>query len=74
MDDFARQSVRYSPWARQYLNEQLGRGHSKARAYRALANRWAKIVWTLWQRREVYDEARHLANRARQGMGLPKAS
>lgn len=74
MDDFARQSVRYSPWARQYLTEQLGRGHSKARAYRALANRWAKILWTLWQRREVYDEAKHLANRARQGMGLAKAS
>lgn len=74
MDDFARQSVRYSPWARQYLDEQLGRGHSRARAYRALANRWAKIIWTLWQRREVYDEAKHLANRARQGMSSPLAS
>ena len=73
LDDFARQSVRYSPWARQYLDEQLGRGHSKARAYRALANRWAKIIWTLWQRREVYDEAKHLANRARQEKRLLKA-
>jgi len=74
LDDFARQSVRYSPWARQYLDEQLKRGHSKARAYRALANRWSKIIWTLWQRREVYDEAKHLANRTRQEKRLLKAS
>lgn len=74
LDDFARQSVRYSAWARDYLDEQMGRGHSKARAYRALANRWARIIWTLWQRREVYDEAKHLANRTRHGVSTLKAS
>ncbi|MEZ4671305.1 MAG: transposase [Anaerolineae bacterium] len=67
MDDFARQSVRHSDWAREYRDEQLRRGHTKARAYRALANRWAKIIWTLWQRGEQYDEAKHVANRTHQG-------
>jgi transposase len=63
-DDFARQSMRHSDWARAYLNAQVARGHSRARAFRALANRWMKIIWTLWQRRDTYDEAIHAANRA----------
>lgn len=67
MDDFARQSVRHSDWAREYRDAQLRRGHTKARAYRALANRWVKIIWTLWQRGEQYDEAKHVANRTHQG-------
>src|SRR5690606_25030087 len=45
-DDFARQSMRHSAWARAYLNAQVARGHSRARAFRALANRWMKIIWT----------------------------
>jgi len=69
-DDLARQSLRHSGWARAYYQQQLDRGHSAARSYRALANRWMKIVWTLWQRRETYDEAKHVANRSRKGMQL----
>ena len=46
---------------------QLTRGHSLARAHRALANRWVKIIWTLWQRREWYSEAKHAANREQKG-------
>lgn len=64
-DDLARQSVRHSVWARDYLTAQTSRGHGLPRAYRALANRWMKIVWTLWQRREPYVEAVHLAHRQR---------
>lgn len=63
MDDFARQSVQHSAWARDYLKAQVARGHNKARAYRALANRWVKILWTLWQRQERYSEVRHEMNR-----------
>lgn len=71
VDDLARQSVRHSGWARAYFQEQIQRGHSSSRAYRALANRWMKIIWTLWQRREPYDEAVHVANRSRKGKHLP---
>jgi transposase len=63
----ARHSVNQSGWAKAYFVEQLARGHKKARAYRALANRWLRIIWTLWQRREFYDESIHLANRSRRG-------
>ena len=64
--------MRYSPWAREYRDEQMKRGHNKARAYRALANRWVKIIWTLWQRGEQYDEAKHIANRTHQGVAKLK--
>ncbi|NUQ05079.1 MAG: transposase [Anaerolineae bacterium] len=72
-DDFARQSCRYCPWARDYRDAQIARGHSKSRAYRALANRWLKIVWTLWQRREWYCEATHVANRTQRALPKPPA-
>ncbi|MBK8027754.1 MAG: IS110 family transposase [Chloroflexi bacterium] len=74
IDDFARQSLRYSSWAREYRAAQIARGHGIARANRALANRWLKIIWTLWQRREFYDEAKHEANRQKQMMPALKAS
>ena len=66
--DLARNSVRKSGWAKSYFYDQLARGHSKQRAYRALANRWLRILWTIRQRGELYDEARHVANRARWGL------
>ncbi len=67
IDDFARQSVKKCGWANSYFHDQLARGHSLPRAYRALANRWLRIIWTLWQTGEVYDEAKHVANRSKKG-------
>jgi transposase len=63
--DLARLSVTKSTWARDYFEQQRTAGHDVPRAYRALANRWLKIIWTIWQRREAYDEAKHIANRER---------
>lgn len=62
LDDLARQSVKHSTWAAGYFRDQLSYGHSRPRAYRALANRWAAIIWKLWQTNCPYDEAKHLAN------------
>lgn len=63
--DLARNSIRQSGWARSYYNEQIARGHSSSRAFRALANRWVAIIWKLWQTNEPYNEALHVANRSR---------
>lgn len=63
VSDLARQSVKHSSWAQAYLDAQLARGHNRSRAYRGLANRWMKIIWTLWQRGEWYNEAVHVCNR-----------
>jgi transposase len=57
---WAKASVRYSPWAAAYFANACERGHSMSRAYRGLANRWLAILWKLWQSREPYDEALHL--------------
>ena len=57
---FAKASVSQSPWAAAYFDNARDRGHSKSHAYRCLANRWLKIIWTIWQRRQPYDESYHL--------------
>lgn len=57
---FARSSVQQSIWAAGYFAEALVRGLSESHAYRCLANRWLAIIWTLWNKRECYDEDRHL--------------
>lgn len=56
----ARASVKTSPWALTYFDNARARGMTKSHAYRCLANRWLKIIWTLWQRRQLYDETYHL--------------
>lgn len=61
---FAVASVRESAWAAAYWQEVRPNCDSKAHAYRCLANRWLKIIWTVWQRRQAYDEAYHLQQRA----------
>jgi transposase len=69
--DLARNSIRKSGWARSYFRDQLARGHAPHRAYRALARTWLRIIWKLWQTGELYDEARHVANRSRKGLSAP---
>ena len=54
-------SLRCSPWAITYFHQVRNRGHSYNHACRALANRWLAILWKLWQTRQSYDEAHHLA-------------
>jgi transposase len=56
---FAKASVAQSPWAAAYFERACGRGMRKSHAYRCLANHWLPIIWTLWQRRQPYDEAYH---------------
>ena len=58
---FAKSSIRKSAWAVTYYYQASDRGMSKSHAYRCLANRWLHIIWSLWQRREAYDEAYHLS-------------
>lgn len=67
----ARCSVPRSPWAAAYFADCLKRGHSQSHAYRCLANRWLAIIWTLWQRRECYDESRHLQEVNRRRLPRP---
>lgn len=57
---FAITSVRQSAWAATYFNQAQARGLAENQAYRCLANRWLAVIWTLWQRKQLYDETYHL--------------
>ena len=53
-------------WAKVYLDskkKQMG----YAAAVRALAQRWVKIIWKMWQTGTPYDEATHLKNQVEHG-------
>ena len=56
----AKASLVSSDWAATYFAETRLRGKKKSHAYRCLANRWVGIIWTLWHRKQLYDEAIHL--------------
>jgi transposase len=60
---FARCSVRGSPWAAAYLASVRPRCDKASQAYRCLANRWVAIIWRLWTDQVDYDESVHLRNR-----------
>jgi transposase len=46
-------SLGSSDWARAYYDQQRGRGHSHHQALRALAAKWLKIIFVMWQRQVV---------------------
>ncbi len=60
---WAKASLRQSPWAVAYFNQVRSRCDSVNQAYRCLANRWLAIAWKLWQSRQPYDETYHLQQR-----------
>jgi len=60
---WAKASLRVSPWANTYFTQVCSRGKSASHAYRCLANRWLVIAWKMWQTGEQYDEAYHLQQR-----------
>lgn len=69
---YARASLRHTEWTNTFYQSILSRHPSKSRALRCLANRWLNILWTLWQREDCYDEARHLQNLVRYRPAPPR--
>jgi hypothetical protein len=58
--EFAAHSIPYSTWAKACYEELLARGKSHNAAVRALAFKWIRIIFRLWQDRTLYDENRYL--------------
>lgn len=58
-------------WVQEVYIARRQAGDTVARAYRAIANRWAVILWAIWTRHEPYDAARYA--QARRARALPKA-
>lgn len=53
---FAFCSLRFSKWAREYYDNQRGRGKTNSVAVRALSNKWIKVIFAIWKNNLVYDE------------------
>ena len=59
--EYARTSVLFCPWAREFFKSRAEKGWSKFRIYRALAFKWIRILWRCWKDNVQYDEAKYLA-------------
>ena len=58
--EFAGLTITRSQWAGAYYQMQRSKGKSAQMARRALAYKWQRIIYRLWQDRVPYDEARYL--------------
>ena len=58
--EWARESTRYSFWARAFYQLQRQNGKSHQMAIRALAFKWIRIIFRCWKDRKPYDEAKYL--------------
>ena len=58
--EYAGLSINKSRWAKAYYDDQLSKGKSTNTAKRALAYKWQRIIFRLWQSGECYDEGRYI--------------
>ena len=65
--EFAGCSIKLCPWAR-CCYDQLRKRMGHHEALRKLAYKWQRIVWRMWQERQVYDESRYLKSLQRDGL------
>lgn len=72
--EYAGESIRHSEWARAYYESQRAKGKSHQAAVRALAYKWIRIIYRLWQTRTKYDEARYLEVLRKKGSTLVSAA
>ena len=68
--EYAAQSIRWSPWARAYYNQQRQRGKGHHAAVRSLAFRWIRIIYRCWQARQPYREDFYQQALQRRGSNL----
>ncbi len=66
LTQYAFVTLRTSLWAKRYYEEKRKSGKTHAGAIRALANKWAKIIYALWKKRECYQEQIFLAAKQQQ--------
>jgi len=64
IQQWAKMTIRVSPWAEAYYRSVRPHCDSENDAVRRLANRWLAIIWKLWQDRIPYDQNYHLRQHA----------
>jgi transposase len=65
--EFAGCSIQSSDWANACY-EQLRKRMDHHEAIRKLAHKWQRIVWRMWQKHELYNEARYIGILQRNGL------
>jgi len=68
--EWAGETIRRSFWAKTYYHLQRSKGKSHSIAVRALAYKWIRIVYKLWNTKTLYDESRYLDALQRSGSPL----
>jgi transposase len=68
--EYAKTSVLFSAWAREFFTSRVEKGWRKFRIYRALAFKWIRILWRCWKTNVEYTEAKYLASLQRHGVKL----
>ena len=58
--EFARCSIRYSGWAKAYVDMRKARGDRYQEIVRGLAFKWQRILFRCWKNHEAYDKERYL--------------
>jgi transposase len=65
MIEWAAKTVHHSGWAKAYYEAMAAKGKGHQVIVRALAFKWARILWKCWKTRTPYDESRYLQSLAR---------
>lgn len=60
---FSFSTLKRCKWAKAYYDQKRKSGKSHATALRALANKWVKILFSLWKNKIPYREEKFLADR-----------
>jgi len=70
--EFADQARRWSPWSKAYYQLLRDRGKKHHAAVRALAFKWIRILFRMWQTRTTYDDAQYLQQLKKNGSPILK--
>lgn len=58
--EWANQSIHYSYWAKVYYEKQKAKGKGHQTILRALAYKWARILFRCWKNHEPYNEIKYM--------------
>jgi len=71
--EWAGQTVVWCSWAKRYYERMKAKGKTHHVILRALAFKWARILWKCWKTNTPYDESRYLAAlRRRKSPNVPE--
>jgi len=70
--EYAGESILHSFWAKAYYESQRAKGKNHAKAVRALAYKWIRIMWKCWQTNTEYDEVKYLEGLRKKNSPLMK--